>query len=216
MKTFVPFTMLVSSALAGCADTAPESPVVNPDPARIVRIHGTADPSLTIHISTQHLSTEKKCARKGTGAAATLPQSVRVDSSVTRSGNEYESHVALDHFEEGGCGWKPFVIGFQVANEQGTTTGHFATGAQGTQLVPGPENKVWISRPGQLDWSGKVSSRQGASAIRPLDLNCAQIELRGATALSCVTDSPRELPLISDQARDVRVNFRDVTGQPRP
>jgi len=204
---------LACGLLAGCSPQAVEAPVANPEPGRLLRVHGVVDPSLAIEVHTQYLSSQDQC-RVENAAGKPVPRSQWVESTVTRANGEYEAEVAIDHFQEDACRWLPFVIAFQVTDAAGVTTGRFSPGPGGTQLVPGPENKVWISMPGQRESTGEVSQRRGARAIRPLDLYCAPIELRSAKALSCVTDSPRELPLLSGDATEVNVNFRPMpTGR---
>jgi hypothetical protein len=196
-------TVATAAALliAGCA--SPEPPAVNPDPVKIVRVHGDADAALTISVSTQYQSTEKKCRD-------TPP--IWVESAVARSPDSYEAPVSIDHFRDDECGWQPFVIAFQVTNQEGLSTGRFATGPQGTEHVPGPEGKVWISPAGgRRDTSGTL--RIGTPAIRPLDLKCTVNVIRGARGLSCVPNSPRELPLISEEATAVRVDFESIPPQ---
>jgi hypothetical protein len=204
---------LACGLLAACSSGTVEPPVVNPDAARLLRVHGVVDPSLTIRVHTQYLSTQDQC-RVENAAGRPAPRSQWVESDITRSGDEYEAMVAVDHFQEDACGWRPFVIGFQVTDAQGVTTGRFSPGPD-AQLVPGPENKVWISMPGQRESTGEISQRRGSRAIRPLDLYCAPIIVREARALSCVTDSPRELPLLSDDALEVTVNFRPMPAVQR-
>jgi hypothetical protein len=193
------FTTLL--ALAACAPE-PRPPVVNPAPAKLLRVHGAADDSLTVRVSTRYLTTKADCQ----------PQSRWVDSDVSRASGNYEAMVAIDHFQPGECGWYPFVIAFHVTNRQGLSTGEFSSGPAGTTHVPGPEGKVWISAPGGSRSSTDREPRRGASFIRPLELGCAQNVIRGARGLSCVPDSPRELPLLSEQATEVRVDFRDLTA----
>lgn len=195
--------------LAGCSPADVQPPIANPGPARLLRVHGTVSPPLSLRVHTQYLSTKDQC-RIEDAAGRSIPRSQWVESGVTRSGGEYEAMVAIDHFQEDACQWRPFVIAFQVTNAQGLTTGRFSSGQGGTGLVPGPENKVWISMPGQRESTGEVSQRRGTRTIRPLDLFCAEIAVRDARALSCVTDSPRELPLLSGDATEVSVNFSEA------
>jgi hypothetical protein len=197
----------VCLVIAGCSSSEPPQPSVIPRPHKFLRVHGHADPSLAIRVSTQYQSTEKHCQR-----ARNTPQSQWLESEVTRTGNDYEATVTFDHFFPGSCGWRPFVIAFQVTNQAGLTTGQFAKDAQGTKLVPGPESKVWISAPDGIDAPGPDGKRMGAIAIRPLDLRCSVHVIRGTKALTCITDSPRELPLITVESKEVRVDFRDLTG----
>lgn len=198
---------MACGVLAGCSPADVQPPVANPDPATLLRVHGAVDPSLAVRVHTQYLTTQDECRIEGTAGKA-APQSRWVESPVTRSDGEYEATVAIDHFREDACRWRPFVIAFQVTDAQDLTTGRFSRGPGGMELAPGPENKVWISMPGQRESTGEVSQRRGTPAIRPLDLYCGEIALREARALSCVTDSPRELPLLSTDATEVRVNFR--------
>lgn len=200
--------------VAGCA---PAPPAVNAAQAHILRIHGLADPSLTIQVSTRYLTAAKKCRRAANllrrldGAAA--PLAVRVNSPVERIGTEdYEARVVLDYFEPGKCGWHPFSIGFQVSTPQGVSTGQVITDEDGvSRNVPGPESKVWIDAAVQHDSSPGTDRPEGATYIRPLELQCREHSLRGATILTCVPEGPRELALISEEATEVRVDFKDMT-----
>jgi len=190
---------------------------VNAAPAQIVRIHGQADPTLTIQVSTQYLTSAKKCRRAASllrrldGAVA--PLAVRINSLVqrTRTG-AYEAQVALDHFEPGECGWRPFSIGFQVSTPQGISTGRVVEDEDGgSRNVPGPEAKVWIDAARQHDGSRGTDHPKGTTYIRPLELQCRQHALRGVPILACVPEGPRELALISEQTTEVRVDFKDMT-----
>lgn len=206
------FLLCTGAALCLTGCTPPEqAPVVNSSAMRTVRIHGTADATLALRIRTRFISSEEECRRDGEGRTA-APREEWVESEVSRAGNAYEATVALDHFEAGECRWRPFAIGFQVSNQQGVTTGQFSGGAQDTRVVPAPDTKVWITTQGHDARTYSGGRRRGASAITPLDLNCGVIELRGARALTCVSNSPRELPLISDEATEVQVNLRDASG----
>lgn len=191
--------------------------MVNTAPAKLLRVHGTIDPTLSVRVITRYMSTAEKC-RRGTSliAGASAPLSTSVESAVQRSGGNYEATVTIDHFLDDACRWYPFVIGFQLANEAGASTGEFSTGADGTVLVPGPESKVWISRPGEGLASSGGSRREGASFMRPLELQCRTQSLRGAHALTCVPASPRELPHVSGDAVEVQVDFKDLSQPPAP
>jgi hypothetical protein len=195
--------------LAAC--DPPPAPVVSASPARILRVHGDADPTLTIRVSTRHISTGEECARKAGGAA--VPRAREVESSVTRSDTGYEATVVLDHFVADACRWHPFLISFQVTNRAGLSTGHFATGPQGTTHTPGLEAKVWISAPEGSRSATDREARHGSAYMRPLELQCTKNVMGGVSGLSCVPDSPRELPLISTEAADVQVDFHDLTGK---
>jgi hypothetical protein len=198
-------------ALTGCSPP-PEPPTVNPASSRTVRIHGSIDPSLTVKVSTQYISTEEKCRQDSNlakGGAAV--QATWVDSAVTRTGNEYETSVSLDRFVEGDCRWRPFMIAFQVTDAQGISTGQFVSSDESTTHVPGPEGKIWVSVAGQAD-DGDGQRRAGSAYVRPLELLCRANTHRGAKGLFCVESTPRELPLISEQATEVRVNFREDSG----
>jgi hypothetical protein len=202
------------AALAGCSPP-PQPPTVNPASSRMVRIHGSIDPSLEVTVSTQYISTEEKCRQDSNlakGGAAV--QATWVDSAVTRTGNEYETSISLDHFVEGECRWRPFMIAFQVTDAQGISTGQFVSSDEGTTHVPGPEGKIWVSVAGEAD-DGDGQRRAGSAYVRPLDLLCRANAHRGAKGLFCVESTPRELPLISEQATEVRVDFRE-DGSPPP
>lgn len=196
--------------LAACA--APEAPVANPSPALLLRVHGTADASLTIRIFTQYVSTEKDCRRTTNWlAGASVPQSASVETTVTRSGNDYEASVALDHFLPGECGWLPSVIAFQLSNAAGLSTGRFASTPESSKLVPGPVSKIWVSPAAS---TGTADPRPGAATIQPLDLKCREFAFRDASMLNCIPDTPREVALISMQATEVRADFQDLTAAP--
>jgi hypothetical protein len=196
------------ATLIACAPE-PRPPAVNSAPTRLLRVHGTADESLTIRISTRYTSSADECKVSTQGRRTA--QSRWVDSTVSRARREYAATVALDHFQPGECGWHAFVIAFHVTNRDGLSTGHFATGSTGATHVPGPEDKVWISAPGGSRSAGDREPRRGADFIRPLQLLCSQNVMRGASGLSCVPGSPRELPLLAMTATEVRVDFVDKT-----
>lgn len=180
---------------------------------------GTAEPGLVLRVFTQWFSSADGC-RKAENIfrrldGRTTPQSTWVEAEVKRSGAEYEALVPLDHFEAGECGWHPFVIAFQVTNPDGTSTGHFETDAAGTtRLVPGPENRIWIDAGPAREAQRGGQGPRGAAFIRPLELICAENRIRDAAGLSCVPVSPRELALISEDAKEVRVDF-STPGAPR-
>lgn len=217
-------SLALLALLTGCGGRT-ETPVASDTPAREVRIWGTADETLGLRVLTQYQSTVDSCRqadnvfRRMDGE--TRPQSVWVESTVQRTGRDYEAHVALDHYLPGECGWRPFVIGFQVTNPEGLSTGQFMpVGAGRNRLEPGPENRIWIGAPagtggeGGSARSGNAARPAGAKEIRPMLLLCRQQEIRLARAISCVLDSPRELPLISLEAEAVQVDFRDLTAMP--
>lgn len=204
--------VFLALALAAC-DAAPPAPAPNATASHAVRIHGLADPSLTVQVTTQYLTSAEACRQKTGPGGALAPRSDWIASPVTRSGSSYEATVLLDHFQADECGWYPFVIAFELANGAGLRTGHFARTAAGTSHVPGPEGKIWISTalsPAAPDGS----RRTGSGYVRPLDLQCTVQSIRGAKGLSCVPNSPRELPLISESAQEVEVNFRDFSASP--
>ena len=188
-----PLVMLMV-LMAGCSTSDPQPPAVNAVSARQLRVFGVATPSLTVRVGTQYLTSEKKCQRDG------RPQSTWVDAPVTRTEGKYQASVSLDHFQQGECRWRPFMIGFHISTAEGLSTG---TRAGGTTFAPGAEGKVWISVPGD--------ERQGGAFIRPLDLQCSRNELLDPRAISCVPNSPRELPLLSADATEMQVDFTDLT-----
>lgn len=199
-------------ALAAC-DAAPPAPVYNPAAAHAVRIHGLTDPALSLQVTTQYLASADACREKAGPNGAPAPRSAWIESPVARNGDTYEATVLLDHFQADECGWYPFVIAFQVVNGAGLGTGHFARTTAGTSHVPGPEGKIWIST--ELSPAAPDGSRRTGSAyVRPLDLHCTVQSIRSVNGLSCVPNSPRELPLISGAAKEVEVNFRDFSASP--
>lgn len=201
---------IAALALCGCGPAA--EPTVNPAPAMQLRVHGSADPSLTVGISTQYVSTDDDC-RTGTNlfGANGKPRSRWIESTVTRSGDGYEATIPFDYFAADECAWFPFVIAFHVTNQDGLSTGRYVTTTAGTRHDPGPEGKVWISAPERRGSTPQPNARKGASFMRPLELYCTRNVIREIESLSCIPDSPRELPLVNGEATEVRVDFRDRT-----
>ena len=205
--------VLATLALAGCGSV--DAPVANPAPRQLVRIHGTADPSLQVHVSTQYFTAEKRCNRAVSLLrwldGTRLPQSRWVDSEVTRSERGYEAIVALDHLEAGECGWHPFVIAFRVENGEGVTTGHFIRDGRGLRMEPAPEGRIWVDsairRAANAERSGALP--KGRAEVRPLELACRPNRIEDVEALSCVPDRPGELTVIAEDATEVEVNFAD-------
>lgn len=204
---------LATLALAGCGHAEP--PVANTQPRQIVRIHGTADPSLQVQVSTRYFTANKRCNR----AASLLrwldgvrpPRFIWVDSEVMRSEHGYEAMVTLDHFQAGECGWHPFVIAFRVENQQGVTTGHFIRDAGGLRLEPAPQGRIWVDsaerRAANTERSDALPS--GVTQVRPVELECQPNRIDDVEALSCVPDRPGELTVISEDAVEVEVNFKE-------
>lgn len=200
------------AALALCSCGSPKPPAINAAPARLLRVHGTVDRSLTIAISTQYVSTDDDC-RVGTSlwGSPGKPRSQWIESAVARSAEGYEATVSFDYFAQDDCAWFPFVIAFQVTNQAGLSTGRYVSSAGGTRHVPGPEGKVWISAPERAGSTPLRNAREGASFMRPLELFCTRNIIREVQSLSCIPDSLRELPLVNGEATQVRVDFRDRT-----
>lgn len=197
-----------SLILAGCAP--PPAPNVNTAPAKLLRVHGTADPSLSIRVATRYISTAQKCAQKSNSLSRnSLPLSQVVEATVDRSGADYEATVSLDHFERGECGWRPFAIAFRASTADGLSTAFSSADAQGSSPIQVSEYQVWISDPAPGD-PNAPEARQGASAIRTLELKCRQNEIGGTRGLSCIEDSPGPLALISQEATQVRVDFQNL------
>jgi hypothetical protein len=188
-----PFLVILVVLAAGCSPSEP--PAVNAEPAHHLRVFGLATPSLTVRVGAQYFTSEKKCQRDG------RPQSTWVEAPVTRTEGQYEASVSLDHFQQGECRWRPFMIGFHISTAGGLSTG---SRTDGGEFAPGAEGKVWISVPGD--------ERQGGAFVRPLDLQCSRNELLAPQAISCVPNSPRELPLLSTDATEVQVDFTDQTS----
>lgn len=196
------------------------TPVARDRPQLLVRIHGEADPTLQVEVQTRWLTVAERCGRapgllQRLDGATPTPWSLWVAAPVRRDGRQYEATVALDHFEAGECAWHPFVIGFLVTHEEGVTTGQFvSSGADAGRFEPGPEARIWVDSAVR-----RAASRQarddprGLGQVRPLQLGCRVIVIRGAKGLSCVPDTPRELALITEDAVEVRVDFRDRTRQ---
>ena len=209
--------LALAVTLAGCGASGPPDP--NPDPAQRVRLSGALDPSLDLRVFTQHFTAARKCRsaenlfRRLDGR--TQPRSVWVESAVQRDDDRYVATVALDHFEPGECGWHPFVIAFQVSTRDGLSTGRVVPGADGQhRLEPEPESRIWIDAA-----AAGAASRDGRPAghrqIAPLELTCRQHAIQGVMALSCLPEIPRGLALLSEEATEVRVDFRDRTDAAR-
>lgn len=195
--------------LAGCSP--PPAPAENPAPAKQLRVYGTADPSLTIRVATRYISTAKTCAQSSHSLSRhSVPLSQVVEATVERSGVNYDATVSLDHFEPGECGWRAYAIAFRASTEDGLSTGFPTADAADTGPIHTSEYKVWISDPAPGD-PNAPESRQGTSAIRTLDLKCRQILIGDIKGLGCIEDSPGPLALISEEATQVRVDFRDLT-----
>jgi hypothetical protein len=195
--------------LAGCSP--PPTPNVNPAPAKLLRVYGTADPSLKIKVGTRYITTAQKCAQRTHSLSRnSVPLSKVVESTVDRSGVNYEATVSIDHFERGECGWRAYAIAIRASTGDGLSSGFPAADARDTGPIHSSEYKVWISDPAPGD-PNAPESRQGTSAIRTLDLKCRQIVIRGIKGLSCIEDSPGPLALISEEATQVRVDFQDLT-----
>lgn len=207
--------------LAACSgQDGPVEPVANAQPRQLVRIHGEADPALEVEVLARYYTAGSRCSvapgllQRLNGAAAT-PRSIWVAVPVKREGRQYEARVALDHFEPGECGWHPFTIGFKVTSGEGISTVQAVPGSGGQRLEPGPEPRIWVDSAVRRAASPQAANDpRGRREVRPLELTCAANQIRGTKALSCVPDSPRELLLISEDAAEVRVDFRDLTAMP--
>lgn len=200
--------------LAGCSPSGP--PVPNPHPVRMVRVTGALDPSLDVRVFTRHFTAARKCRRAENLLrrldGKTQPRSAWVESAVQRDDGGYAATVILDHLDPGECGWHPFVIAFQVSTDDGLSTGRVVAGADGQRrLEPEPESRIWIDSD-----AAQAARRDGRPAghqqIAPLELACRQHAIHGVAALSCLPEIPRGLALLSEQATEVRVDFRDRTG----
>jgi hypothetical protein len=199
-----------AAALFLAACSPPPAPTVNPAPTKPLRVHGTADPSLTIKVATRYISTAEQCGQGSHWLSRnSVPLSKVVESTVDRSGADYEATVSIDHFERGECGWRAFAIAIRASTEDGMSSGFLSADARDTGPIHSTEYKVWISDPTPGD-PNAPESRQGTSAIRTLDLKCRQIVIGGIKGLSCLEDSPGPLALISEEATQVRVDFRRV------
>lgn len=195
--------------LAGCAP--PPAPSVNPAPAKLLRVYGTADPSLTIRVGTRYISTAKKCGqRRNSLSGSSVPLARVVEATVERSGTNYEATVPIDHFERGECGWRAFAIAIRAITDGGLSTGFSTADPRGTGPTQSSEYKVWISDPTPGD-PNSPESRQGTRVIRTLELNCRQVVMGDIKGLGCIEDIPGPLALISEDATEVRVNFQDLT-----
>jgi len=193
-----------------------EEAVVNAHPARVLRVFGTVDPSLTIKVRTSYFNFEGKCRQKNDvpeGGPESRP--AWVESRVVRSGDSYDTQVVYDYFQDGTCHWYPYEVMFQVTNLDGLTTGYFSTVINATthvadtRHIAAPSTMIWINPPGTADSPGHVAAR----SLAPLDVDCREHRWPGgdANSLDCpVTTSS----LISQEATEVRLNLHDQTATP--
>ena len=199
------------AGMSGCGriGSITEKPDVNPQPQKILRITGAVDESLSIKVSTTYISAEKKCRRvTNRFAGASAPLSERVAANVIRSGTAYEARVAFDHFLEGRCRWYPYTIEFQITDSAGLTTGSFATVGEVTSHVAGPVPVIWIHTRGKGDPTLLGSGAGGAASIAPLLCECHRTQRGNAAGLQCIPASRGNVAKISEEAREVQVDFR--------
>lgn len=195
--------IVMAAAVCGCDRLAlsGEAPLVNPNPQRSVRVSGSVDPSLSIKVSAVYVSTERECRRVTNWfAGASAPLSERVESSVSRSGTAYEALVSLDHLLEGKCRWRPYAIEFQIATQDGLSTGSFATVGNVTRHVAAPVSVIWID------------ARKGVPPPLPLVRECRRMHRGEAAGLLCVPPVRGNVTTLSEAATEVQVDFRDLTG----
>jgi hypothetical protein len=147
--------------LAGCSP--PPTPNVNPAPAKLLRVYGTADPSLKIKVGTRYITTAQKCAQRTHSLSRnSVPLSKVVESTVDRSGVNYEATVSIDHFERGECGWRAYAIAIRASTGDGLSSGFPAADARDTGPIHSSEYKVWISDPAPGDPNAPESRDQDA------------------------------------------------------
>lgn len=209
--------------LGGCSG-GEDRPKENPAPARVVRVHGVADPSLSIAVQVEYFTAAAGCRRASSllrrldGAA--VPQRRIVDVPVARARDgRYEAGVPLDQFEPGECGWHPFVIAFQVRNQAGTSTGQvMVDGAGRSALQPGAQGAVWIDSPVRREAMPGQALPAGRLEVPAVQMQCKENTVRGTAVLNCVTERPGMLTVIREQAAEVEVNFRDAgaSGDAQP
>lgn len=209
---------LAMISLIGCSGDA-RPPVENPAPSRLVRVHGTADPTLDLKVSIRYFTAAPGCRRTSSflrrlDGEAGAPQMRAVEAQVTRAaGGRYEALVPLDQFVPGECDWHPFVIAFQVQNAGGLSTGQFVVDANGrARLEPGAQGFVWVDSAIRRARVSTGPLPAGALEVRPLELLCRPNTMRGVQGLSCVTPRPGVLTVIAEEAEAVQVDFRDLSG----
>lgn len=209
---------LAMISLTGCSgDVRP--PVENPAPARLVRVHGAADPTLELKVSIRYFTGAPGCRRTSSflrrlDGDEGAPQMREVAAEVTRAADgRYEALVPLDQFVPGECDWHPFVIAFQVQNAAGLSTGQFVADANGrTWLEPGAQGFVWVDSAIRRARVSTGPLPAGAHEVQPLELLCRPNSVRGVQGLSCVTPRPGVLTVIAEEAETVQVDFRDLSG----
>jgi hypothetical protein len=220
------FQLAISAAaLALSACSKSESPVVNPNPVKLLRVHGTADSSMSIRIGTQYFSSNPQCRRRrhpfnvasyleGIGPS---PVFVWAESEVARSGDSYEATVAIDHFQEGKCGWYPFVVAFQITNRDGLTYGQVPSGKQATEVVSPSGSMIWINTLGRGDPRVVSPHTTGSSFFPPKQVECrASHSSSGAfDPLMCIpTKSLGKSSTISEEVKEAKLDFIDLTESP--
>lgn len=205
-------------SLTGCSGDA-RPPVENPEPSRLVRVHGTADPTLDLKVSIRYFTAAPGCRRVSSflrrlDGEEGPPQMRAVEAEVTRAADgRYEALVPLDQFAPGECDWHPFVIAFQVQNAAGLSTGQFVVDGSGrTRLEPGAQGFVWVDSAIRRARGSSGPLPAGALEVRPLELLCRPNTMHGVQALSCVTPRPGVLTVIAEEAEAVQVDFRDLSG----
>jgi len=212
--------LLLLGSLSSCesqdlSPTKSQAPVPNPHPTKVVRVHGTIDPSLSLEISTQYMSSAPRCSRTINWLEGVSdPISVWSESVVQRSDDQYEASVIIDRYQEGSCGWYPSAIGFYVTNRNGAATFHSEWKQGSAHEGAGPQQLVWIHTLGK-GGSLEVDVRTGGVArLVPFEVGCVELVSTGLTRLNCY--SPRGIPAISEDATEVHVDLRDLTSYGPP
>lgn len=217
----LPLAVASMLTLAGCNPPGP--PVPSAHPVKTIRVSGALDASLDVRVFTQYFTAARACRRAESLFrrldGKTQPRSVWVESEVQRDDAGYVATVALDYFDPGECGWHPFVIAFQVGAPDGLSTGRVVVGEDGQhRLKPEPENRIWIDAAAAAAAAAATRGEgrpRGHRQIAPLKLACRQHTSRGVAVLSCLPEIPRGLALLSEEAREVQVDFSDRTSTAR-
>ena len=217
LYVILPALSFVAGTTSGASqDVAPKGsdvPVANVHPLKAFRLHGHIDPTLSIEVSTQYLSSVEKCRRApnifGAIEGAFGPLSVWVHSDLHRTGNEYDAMVIIDRYVEGRCRWYPYAVGFFIKTSDGVTTGQFETDGHGTRHIDRAVPVIWVNTPGKGDRLSIDLAIKGAKSLPALEIGCREVAESGVKGLLCDRQRPSMTAVITEDATDVDVSFRD-------
>lgn len=190
--------------------TSSEAPVINSHPVKVVRVFGTVAASFSIRIFGQFLSSAPVCRRTvSLLAGAKSPIGVWSELTVHRTGDQYETLVALDRYAEGTCGWHARLIAFYISDQNGISTDGEAQGL-GLPGNTGPIPFIWVEEPGKIDPLVSDPTHPGLQMLPTITVRCREGEFPDpphAKTLYCNEISPPISAVIDDEARRVHLNF---------